>query len=259
MNEIQIFKNPAFGEIRTLTIHNEPWFIGKDVAEVLGYQNTKKALADHIDPDDKLQGDGVTIRDPMGREQHPTIINESGLYSLILSSKLSSAKVFKRWVTGEVLPAIRKNGGYIAGQENMTDQEILARALMVAQKTIESKNKQIAEMQPKALFADSVAASSNTVLVGELAKILRQNGVEIGEKRLFAWLRENGYLIRRKGSDYNMPTQKSVDLGIFRIKETVINHSDGHTSVSRTPKVTGKGQQYFISKFLGQETCIKAQ
>lgn len=253
MNEIQIFKNPAFGEIRTLTIHNEPWFIGKDVAEVLGYQNTKKALADHIDPDDKLQGDGVTIRDPMGREQHPTIINESGLYSLILSSKLSSAKVFKRWVTGEVLPAIRKNGGYIAGQENMTDQEILARALLVAQKTIESKNKQISEMQPKALFADSVAASSSTILVGELAKILRQNGVDMGEKRLFAWLRENGYLIRRKGSDYNMPTQKSVELELMLIKETVISHSNGHTTVSKTPKVTGKGQQYFINKFLTRE------
>lgn len=250
MNEIQVFNNPAFGEIRTVSINNEPWFVGKDVAQVLGYQNSNKALADHVDEDDKLQGDGVTIRDSIGREQHPTVINESGLYSLILSSKLPSAKAFKRWVTLEVLPAIRKNGGYMAGQERMTDQELMAQALLVAQRTIESKNKTIQEMQPKALFADSVAASGSTILVGELAKILRQNGVNIGEKRLFAWMRENGYLIRRKGSDYNMPTQKSVDLEIFRIKETVINHSDGHTSVSRTPKITGKGQQYFISKFI---------
>lgn len=246
MNEIQVFNNPAFGEIRTVAINNEPWFVGKDVAQILGYRETAKAIREHVDTEDK----GVSKMDTPGGSQDMTVINESGLYSLILSSKLPSAKAFKRWVTSEVLPAIRKNGGYMAGQERMTDQEIMAQALIVAQKTIESKSLQIAEMQPKALFADSVAASSSTILVGELAKILRQNGVDIGEKRLFAWLRENGYLIRRKGSDFNMPTQKSVELGIFRIKETVINHSDGHTSVSRTPKVTGKGQQYFINRFL---------
>lgn len=246
MNEIQVFNNPTFGEIRTVSIKNEPWFVGKDVAQVLGYSDTAQAIRKHVDAEDK----GVVEMTTPGGIQPTTAINESGLYSLILSSKLPSAKAFKRWVTSEVLPAIRKNGGYITGQENMTDQEIMARALLVAQKTIESKNKQISEMQPKALFADSVAASSSTILVGELAKILRQNGVDIGEKRLFAWLRENGYLIRRKGSDYNMPTQKSVDLGIFRIKETVINHSNGHTSISRTPKVTGKGQQYFINKLI---------
>lgn len=212
---------------------------------MLGYSNPQKAVRDHTDTEDRTVNDSFTVNGTAA-----TLINESGLYSLILSSKLPSAKAFKRWVTSEVLPAIRKNGGYMAGQEHMTDQEIMAQALIVAQRTIESKNRLISEMQPKALFADSVAASSSTILVGELAKILRQNGVNIGEKRLFSYLRDNGYLIRRKGSDYNMPTQKSVELGIFRIKETVINHSDGHTSVSRTPKVTGKGQQYFISRFV---------
>jgi anti-repressor protein len=251
MNQLKVFENPAFGKIRTVTVKNEPWFVGKDVAQVLGYANHKKALIDHVDAEDKLQNDGVTICDPLGREQHPTVINESGLYSLIMSSKLPQAKEFKRWVTSEVLPAIRKNGGYIAGQENMSDQEILAKALLVAQRTIESKNQVIEQMQPKALFADAVASGGNTILIGELAKIIRQNGVDIGEKRLFSWLRDNGYLIRRNGSDYNMPTQKSMELGLMRVKETVISHSDGHTTVNKTPKITGKGQQYFINKFIG--------
>lgn len=250
MNDIQVFKNPEFGEVRIVSINNESWFVGKDVAQVLGYTDTNKAIAMHVDTEDKLNDKTALSLGQRGG----WIINESGLYSLVLSSKLPTAKAFKRWVTSEVLPAIRRNGGYIAGQENMTDQEIMARALFVAQKTIESKNRQIAEMQPKALFADSVAASSSTILVGELAKILRQNGVDIGEKRLFAWMRDNGYLIRRKGSDYNMPTQKSVELELMWTKETVISHSNGHTTVSKTPKVTGKGQQYFINKFLSPST-----
>lgn len=250
MNQLKVFENPAFGKIRTVSVKNEPWFVGKDVALVLGFQNHNKAILDHVDAEDKLHGDGVTIRDPMGREQHPVVINESGLYSLIMSSKLPSAKAFKRWVTSEVLPAIRKNGGYIAGQEKMTDQEIMAKALLVAQRTIESKNQVIEQMEPKALFADAVAASGNTILIGELAKIIRQNGVDMGEKRLFAWLRDNGYLIRRNGTDYNMPTQKSMELGLMRVKETVISHSDGHTTVNKTPKITGKCQQYFINKFV---------
>lgn len=246
MNEIQVFNNPEFGEIQTVSINNEPWFVGRDVAQVLGYNDTNQAIRKHVDGEDKLtrQFDGT------GQNRDMTIINESGLYSLILSSKLPSAKAFKRWVTSEVLPAIRKNGGYIAGQESMTDQEILARALLVAQKTIESKNALIDEMRPKALFADSVTAGDSSILIGELAKILRQNGIDTGEKRLFAKLRDEGFLIKRKGTDYNMPTQKSMELGLFRIKETVINHSNGHTTVSKTVKVTGKGQQYFINKFL---------
>lgn len=250
MNEIQVFSNPEFGEVRTLTINGEPWFVGKDVAQVLGYQNTKKALTDHVDLDDKLQGDGVTICDPMGREQHPTIINESGLYSLILSSKLPGAKKFKRWVTSEVLPSIRRNGGYIAGQEELSDTELIAKALLVADRKIKERDLQIAEMKPKALFADSVTASNTSILVGELAKLIRQNGVDMGEKRLFEWMRSNGFLVRRKGTDYNMPTQRSMEMGLFQIKETTVNHASGYTTVNKTPKVTGKGQQYFINIFL---------
>ena len=247
MNEIQIYSNPKFGEIRTVAINSEPWFVGKDVAQVLGYKNPQEAVRTHVDDEDK----GVSeILTPGGKQSVP-VINESGLYSLILSSKLPSAKEFKRWVTSEVLPSIRKNGGYLAGQEDMTDAEIMAKALMVAQRTIENKNALIAEMRPKALFADSVTAGDSSILIGELAKILRQNGLDTGEKRLFAKLRDEGFLIKRKGTDYNMPTQKSMDLGLFRIKETVINHSNGHTTVSKTVKVTGKGQQYFINKFLG--------
>ena len=246
MSEIQIFNHNDFGEIRTVSTIDEAWFVGKDVAQVLGYSDTAQAIRRHVDAEDK----GVVEMTTPGGMQEMTIINESGLYSLVLSSKLPSAKKFKRWITFEVLPAIRKNGGYIAGQEKMTDQEILARALLVAQKTIESKNAMINEMRPKALFADSVTAGDSSILIGELAKILRQNGIDTGEKRLFAKLRDEGFLIKRKGTDYNMPTQRSMELGLFRIKETVINHSNGHTTVSKTVKVTGKGQQYFVNKFL---------
>lgn len=244
-NELKIFRNPEFGEIRTVIIGEEPWFVGRDVALVLGYSNPRKAVGDHVDEEDK----GVTKCDTLGGAQDLAIINESGLYSLILSSKLPNAKKFKRWVTSEVLPSIRSNGGYISNQEKMTPEEILANAIKVAERVIAEKDKQIEAMQPKALFADSVAASSSTILVGELAKILRQNGVDMGEKRLFAWLLDNGYLIKRKGTDYNMPTQRSMDMGLFRIKETVVSHSDGHTSVNKTPKITGKGQQYFLNLF----------
>ena len=172
------------------------------------------------------------------------------MYSLILSSKLPSAKRFKHWVTSEVLPSIHKSGGYIAGQEQMTDSELMAKALLVAQKQIDERNAQIESMRPKAIFADAVSASDTTILIGELAKLLRQNGVDIGQNRLFSWLRENGYLIKRNGTDYNTPTQKSQELGILSVKETVINHSDGSIKITKTTKVTGKGQQYFINKIL---------
>lgn len=247
MNGIQVFNNPEFGSIRTLEINGEPYFVGKDVATLLGYSNTRKALADHVDEDDKT--DGVTIRDSIGREQNPVLINESGLYSLILSSKLPSAKRFKRWVTSEVLPSIRKSGGYITGQEQMTDSELMAKALLVAQKQINERNAQIERMKPKEIFADAVAASHTSILIGELAKLLKQNGVETGQRRLFTWMRDNGYLIKG-GSSRNMPTQKGMELGLFEIKETTINNPDGSIRISRTTKVTGKGQQYFINKFL---------
>lgn len=259
-NSVQVFNNAEFGNVRAIEIKGEPWFVGKDVAVALGYSNHKKALGDHVDADDKCQGDGVTIRDPMGREQKPVFINESGLYSLIMGSKLEGAKRFKRWVTSEVLPAIRKNGGYIAGQEAMTPQELMAQALVVAQKTLADRDARIGQLEaqakidaPKVLFADSVATAKTTILIGEFAKILKQNGIEMGQHRLFRWLRDNGYLIKRQGADYNLPTQYSMELQLFEIKDTIIHHADGEISVSRTPKLTGKGQLYFLNKFLGEQ------
>ena len=246
MNEMKVFNNAEFGKIRTLNRDGEPWFVGKDVATALGYKDSVNALKSHVSEEDK---GGWRIATQYG-EREAVIINESGLYSLILSSKLDSAKRFKRWVTAEVLPSIRKSGGYIAGQEEMSDTELLAKALLVAQRQIEQRNAQIAEMQPKALFADAVAASHTSILIGELAKILKQNGVDIGQNRLFETLRQQGYLIRRNGTDYNSPTQKAMELGLFEVKESTVGNPDGSVRVTRTTKVTGKGQQYFVNKFL---------
>jgi anti-repressor protein len=247
MNEIKVFNNAEFGKIRTLNRDGEPWFVGKDVATALGYKDSVNALKSHVSEEDK---GGWRIATQYG-EREAVIINESGLYSLILSSKLEGAKRFKRWVTAEVLPSIRKSGGYIAGQDEMSDTELLAKALLVAQRQIEQRNAQIAEMQPKALFADAVAASHTSILIGELAKILKQNGVDIGQNRLFETLRQQGYLIRRNGTDYNSPTQRAMELGLFEVKESTVGNPDGSVRVTRTTKVTGKGQQYFINKFLG--------
>ena len=247
MQELQIFKNEEFGEVRTVTIDNEPWFVGKDVAAALGYSNTRDAISKHVHEDDK----GVAKCDTPSGKQEMTVINESGLYALIFGSKLESAKRFKHWVTSEILPSIRKHGGYIAGQENMSDEQLLARALMVAQSKIAENQKQIERMKPKEIFADAVATSHTTILIGDLAKLLKQNGVETGQKRLFNWMRENGYLIKRNGVDRNMPTQKSMEMGLFEVKESTVNNPDGSVRINRTTKVTGKGQQYFINKFLG--------
>lgn len=252
-NTLTSFNNEEFGEIRTLSINNESWFVGKDVAEALKYNEPNKAVVRHTDEDDRMK---YPIIDNLGRKQESWIINESALYSLILGSKLESAKKFKRWITSEVLPAIRKTGGYIGNVEEMSEEEIMAKALMVAQRTIENKNKLIEELKPKAIFADAVSASQTSILVGELAKILKQNGINTGGTRLFSWLRENGYLIKRRGTDYNMPTQKSMDLGLFEIKETNVVHSDGHVSISKTPKVTGKGQVYFVNKFKSAKQLV---
>lgn len=187
----------------------------------------------------------------LGRQGEANIINEYGLYALILQSRKHNAKKFQRWVTHKVLPAIRKHGAYMTDEKAFDvvhNKNGLANLLQQAADQLKQKDIEIAEMKPKALFADSVATSHTTILIGELAKILRGNGIDIGANRLFAWMREHGYLINRKGSDWNMPTQKSMDLGLFKIKETTINHSNGSTSISKTPKVTGKGQQYFVNK-----------
>lgn len=245
MNELQIFKNEEFGEVRTVTIDNEPWFVGKDVAMALGYQNASKALADHVEECDKLNNESLSSLGQRGG----WLINESGLYALIFGSKLESAKRFKYWVTSEVLPAIRKTGGY--RMQAPQGKELLALAVLEAQKTIEEQTTQIERMKPKEIFADAVATSHTAILIGDLAKLLKQNGVETGQKRLFVWMRENGYLIKRKGADWNMPTQKSMEIGLFEVKESTVNNPDGSVRINRTTKVTGKGQQYFINKFLG--------
>ena len=247
MNEVQLF-NFENHEVRSLLLNNEPWFVGKDVADVLGYSNSRKAMADHVDDEDKevLTSRNVTLENIPNRGI--TVVNESGLYSLILSSKLPSAKKFKRWVTSEVLPALRKTGQYQV--KELSGSELMAKALIEAQNVLAAKDKQIEEMKPKALFADAVATSHTSILVGELAKILKQNGIDMGQKRLFAWLREKGYLIKRQGTDYNMPTQKAMELGLFEIKEGSYVNGSGVNITTKTPKVTGKGQQYFINKFL---------
>lgn len=253
-NELQKFDFKG-ASLRTLTDEaGEPWFVAKDVCDVLGYTNASKAINDHVDQEDKLNNESLSSLGQRGG----WLVNESGLYSLVLSSKLPTAKEFKCWVTHDVLPQIRKTGGYIPTSESDSDEDIMARAVLVAQKTIERKNQQIAEQQtrivelePKARFADAVAASDGTCLVGELAKMLRQNGMDIGQNRLFRLLQADGYL-GKSGSNRNVPTQRAMDLGLFRIKETTVTHADGHTTVSRTPKVTGKGQRYFIDRYWGR-------
>ncbi|KXB53754.1 phage antirepressor protein [Umbribacter vaginalis] len=252
MNNIQLFTSAEFGDIRTIKDAEAVYFVGKDVAEVLGYKDTSDALKRHVDDEDKL-----TRRfTDSGQGRDVYIINESGLYSLVLSSKLPSAKRFKRWITSEVLPALRRQGGYMLTSENETPEQIMARALKIADEALKRKDALIEELTPKALFCDAVSVSKNTCLIGELAKLMRQNGVDIGQNRLFERLRQDGYLCRH-GSNHNVPTQRAVDLGLFVIKETVISHADGHTTLQRTPKVTGKGQRYFIEKHVlnGGNVC----
>lgn len=244
MNEVQLF-NFENHEVRSLLLNNEPWFVGKDVAEVLGYAKPLNAIAQHVDKDDSLK-QGLT--DSLGRQQKTIFVNESGLYALIFGSKLESAQKFKRWVTSEVLPALRKTGQYQV--KELSGSELMAKALIEAQSVLAAKDKVIEEMKPKVVFADAVATSHTSILVGELAKILKQNGIDMGQKRLFAWLREKGYLIKRQGTDYNMPTQKAMELGLFEIKEGSYVNGSGVNITTKTPKITGKGQQYFINKFL---------
>lgn len=243
--EIQIFKNERFGEVRTTVINGEPWFVGKDVAEMLGYRLARKALYDHVEDDDKK---GVPIQNPLGGKQEMTIINESGLYSLILSSKLPQAKEFKRWVTSEVLPQIRKTGGYIPLNDCEDTGEIMARALMIAQRTIEQKNALLEMQKPKVRFAEAVTGSDDSILIGELAKLITQNGYEIGRTRLFDWLRRNGYIFKNSTE----PIQKWVEKGLFETKVSIIHTHHGEHEVLTT-KVTGKGQRYFIDVFLSKK------
>nr|DAM69031.1 MAG TPA: repressor domain protein [Caudoviricetes sp.] len=250
MNELQIFNNEEFGEVRMAEINGKPYFVATDVATALGYTNPRKAISDHCK--------GVTKRDTPTSSgvQQMSYINEGDLYRLIMKSKLPSAEKFEKWVMEEVLPSIRKNGGYIAGQETLSDEELLSKALMVAQRKIDEKNNIIAMqdsriqgMIPKEIFADAVSASHTSILIGDLAKLICQNGVQIGQKRLFEWLRENNFLIK-SGSSRNMPQQRYVEQGLFEVKESNIQNPDGSVRITKTTKVTGKGQVYFVNKFL---------
>lgn len=253
MNDIKSFSSAEFGTVRTVEINNEPYFVGKDVAEILGYSNASKAVIDRVDTDDKLTSQFSNS----GQNRDMTVINESGLYSLILGSKLPTAKKFKHWVTSEVLPSIRKHGAYMT--DNTIEQAItnpdflikLATELKTEKQKRELLERKVVTDKPKVLFANAVSVANTSILIGELAKILKQNGVNIGQNRLFEWLRTNGYLISRQGTDRNMPTQRAMEIGLFEIKETVVAHADGHTTISKTPKVTGRGQVYFVNKFIG--------
>jgi anti-repressor protein len=256
--ELQIFSNSEFGEIRTITKDDEPMFCLADVCKALELEQVSRVKA-------RLKTDGVTtskVIDRLGREQEATFINESNLYKTIFQSRKESAERFTEWVTSEVLPSIRKNGGYIAGQETMSDEELMAKALLVANnkiaerdKIIEQKQARIEQMKPKEIFADAVATSHTSILVGDLAKLICQNGVQIGQKRLFVWLRDKGYLIK-SGSSYNMPTQRYIEQGLFEIKESNLVNPDGSVRITRTPKVTGKGQVYFVNKFLKGDNSV---
>jgi anti-repressor protein len=245
---LQLFNNPEFGDLRAVIDDSgEPWFVAKDVCGALGIRtNTVRII---LDDDEVSETNANSIGIAGGR--NPLIVSEAGLYALVLKSRKPEAHAFKRWVTHDVLPAIRKRGGYMVARQGETKTETLARAVLIATDALKEKDARIAELEPKALFADAVAASDGTCLVGELAKMIRQNGVDIGQNRLFSVLRQEGYL-GSVGQNRNVPTQRAMDMGLFRIKETAITHSDGHVSISRTTKVTGKGQRYFIDCYTRQ-------
>lgn len=253
-NEIQQFDFKG-ASLRTLTDEaGEPWFVLKDCMSILDLGNPTETVK--MFDDDEFST--TEVIDSIGRRQQAYIISEPGLYKLVMRSRKPEAKEFQRWVTHEVLPQIRKTGGYIPATDADDDMTILAKAVMIGQRTMEAQKRKIAsqqsrivELEPKARFADAVAASDGTCLVGELAKMLRQNGMDIGQNRLFRLLQADGYL-GKSGSNRNVPTQRAMDLGLFRIKETTVTHADGHTTVSRTPKVTGKGQRYFIDRYWGR-------
>lgn len=257
MNELTVFENKDFGRVRTTMKDGQPWFVAADVCRALEIGNPTMAMS-RLDNDERMT---LNSTDPhsgqRGGAQMYNLVNEPGLYSLVLGSRKPEAKAFKRWITHEVIPTIRKTGGYVNNDDLFINTYLLyadgatKELFRSTLGTIRSLNAKIEADKPKVLFADAVSTAKTSILVGELAKVLRQNGVDMGQNRLFTWLRDNGYLIKRQGSDYNMPTQRSMEMGLFEIKETAITHADGHNSVTKTVRVTGKGQQYFLNKFLG--------
>ncbi len=255
MNGLQVFSYEG-NEVRTVQKGDETWWVLKDVCDVLQLSNPSM-IADRLDDDEKVKVDPKQYLGSRSNEP-ATVISESGLYNVILLSRKPEAKKFKRWVTHEVLPTIRRHGAYVTPaklEELMNDPDAWIKMLTALKEERAAKERlqlEATENKPKVIFADAVSVSDGTILIGELAKILKGNGIEIGQNRLFEKLRQDGYLIKRKGTDYNAPTQKAMELGLFRVKETAITHSDGHVTISKTTKVTGKGQQYFINLFLGR-------
>lgn len=246
MNELQLF-NFENNQVRTLLINDEPWFVGKDVAQILGYSNPRDALSKHVDDEDK---NSVAIRDGNKGNPNQTVINESGVYALVFGSKLPSAIRFKRWVTSEVLPQIRKTGSYASPQ--LTGEELMAKALIEANSVLARQSKQLEEQKPKVLFANSVIASKGSILIRELAKLIKQNGYDIGEKKLYRWLREKGYICKNSTE----PTQMAMNLGLFEIVVRTIERGDAPPRATRTTKVTGKGQVYFINKLCNSNCSL---
>lgn len=251
MNEIKVFENAQLGAVRTVMVDGEPWFVAADVCKALDVQNITQALQ-RLDSDERAMLN-------IGRQGETNIVNEYGLYSLVLGSRKPEAAAFKRWITHDVIPDIRRYGLYATPEtvEAMLGDPDTMIAVLTEYKRERAERIRLTEQAkkdaPKVLFADSVAASDTTILIGELAKVLKQNGFDAGQNRLFRTLRGEGYLIQRAGCDYNMPTQKSMELGLFTIKETAITHADGHVTVSKTPKVTGKGQVYFVNRYCCKE------
>lgn len=247
---LQIFNHPQFGEMRGAMIDGEPWISGKDAASALGYANPQKAIRDHVDEGDKTVNDLFTVNGTKG-----ILINESGVYSLVFSSKLPDAKKFKRWVTHEVLPTIRKTGGYVSNEDLFLNtylpyaDESTRKLFSATLSALRAANQKIEADKPKVLFADAVSVTKSEITIGELSKLLKQNGINVGRNRLFEILRASGFLIREKGKDRSLPTQRSMELGLFRVKESTI-HANGEVILSRTPYVTGKGITYFMDKFL---------
>lgn len=263
MNTLDIWEKGEFSKVRVFDIDGEAWFVGKDICEYFNDKNHNRTLSRVDDCDKQI----IELKDCMGRNQKAIAVNESGMYSILfgmqpqkankgggsnaypieVQKRIEKLTRFKHWVTSEVLPSIRKTGGY--QMQTPQGKELLALAVLEAQKTIEEQTAQIEEMKPHAVLGQAITTANTSILVGDLAKILKQNGIEIGAKRLFQWMRENGYLIKRKGTDWNLPTQRSMEMELFEIKESVHIDGNGCNKITRTPKVTGKGQEYFINKF----------
>lgn len=254
MNDVKIFENPEFGRVRTTVIDGEPWFVAADVCHALDIGNPSDAL-NRLDDDERtlVSIEGASNGKPVNG------VNEPGLYSLVLGSRKPEAKAFKRWITHDVIPTIRKTGGY---QVPQSPAEQMAQGILAAQKllaerdaTIAKQNEQIAVLTPKGIFADAVTASKTSILVGGLAKLIKQQGIDIGQKCLFAWMRENGFLIK-SGTEKNMPTQRAMDMKLFEVKEGSFVDGNGVNRITRTTKVTGKGQVYFVNKFLNGSKAV---